>query len=82
MWPCGPGFSGMWIFPFIMIPVMLLVVYMIFGRGGFRGPCGRMDEHQPYRQNSETSLEILRRRYANGEIGKEEFEQIKNNILS
>ncbi len=38
MWPYGPWVSGMWIFPIIMMLVMLLVVYLINGRGGgFRG---------------------------------------------
>ena len=31
--------SGMWIFPMIMMVIMLLVVFGIFGRrGGFRPP--------------------------------------------
>jgi hypothetical protein len=49
----------MWIFPLIMILVMLLVVYLIFGRGGFRGPCWHGDERNRSRQDSDAPLEIL-----------------------
>lgn len=81
----GPEYfwwGGMWIFPLIMILVMLLVVYLIFGRRGFRGPCWRSEDRNSHRQHSETPLEILKRRYAKGEISKEEFERMKNDILN
>ncbi len=44
----GPYFfwgSGMWIFPILGLVVFLFVVYMIFGRGGFNGGCGRYNGH-------------------------------------
>ncbi len=81
----GPEYfwwGGMWIFPLIMIVVMLLVVYLIFGRGVFRPPGWHFDERTRHREDSETPLEILKRRYAKGEVSKEEFERIKNDILS
>lgn len=81
----GPEYfwwGGMWVFPLIMILVMLLAVYLIFGRGRFRGPCWRSDEDNAHRQDSETPLDILKRRYARGEISKEEFDRMKNDILS
>jgi putative membrane protein len=68
--------GGMWIFPMtffiIMLFVCLVVVYLIFGRGGYRPPWQD--------RGSETALEILKKRYAKGEINKEEFEQIKKNL--
>ena len=79
-------FGGMWIFPVIGIIVMLFVVYMIFGRGDYRGMgCGPWRSYDKYfteNKGSESALEILSKRYATGEITKEEFERMKKDILS
>jgi len=71
----------MWIFPFIMIIVMLFVVYMIFGRGTFRPPWNYDNQNYNTNRQSETPIEILKKRYANGEISKEEFDKVKNDIV-
>ena len=78
----GPGhywwgdmwWGGMWIFPLIMLTVMLVAVYLICGRGGWRPPWSG--------ERSETALEILKKRYARGEISKEEFEQVKKDLVA
>ncbi len=73
--------SGMWIFPMIMMVIMLLVVFGLFRRRGFRPPWSQgNDHHQSESTGSETPLDILKKRYAKGEITKEEFEQMKNDI--
>ena len=73
--------GGMWIFPTIAmitgITVILLIIFFVFGRG-FRPPwhdSGRHDE------GTESALDILKKRYAKGEISKDEFEQMKKDIL-
>ncbi|GMQ79874.1 MAG: SHOCT domain-containing protein [Thermodesulfobacteriota bacterium] len=79
----GPGYfwwGGMWIFPIIMITVMIIVLYLIFGRGGFRLPWQDHENYSGRKEDSETALDILKKRYAKGEITKEEFEEMKRTI--
>ena len=77
-WP----WAGMWI-PMIMFAVIIIVVFLFAGRrwgcwsswsgpGKYRGEGG----------GSEGAFEILKKRYAKGEITKDEFEQMKKDILS
>jgi len=84
--------SGMWIFPIIGCCVMIFfcAAMMIFCRRRFGGSnfgnpfyrqwdCGGFPKGT---HSSETAIEILNKRYANGEISKEEYERIKKDILS
>lgn len=77
----GPGLffmGGIWIFPLTMIIIALVVVSSIFGR---RGSSWR-DFNEPSDQSKrQLALEILKERYARGEITREEFEQMKRDIL-
>ena len=79
----GPGYfwmGGMWIFPIIMIVVMLIVFYLIFGHGTIRPPWYYYDQYLGIPKNSESALDILKKRYAKGKITKEEFKQMKGDI--
>ena len=59
------GLSMMW---FIWIPLIILAVWLIFRLA--------KTEHSSV-QKKESPLEILKRRYASGEITSEEYEQRK-----
>ena len=72
---CGPGMGWMWFFPFLFFIVMIAMMGL-FWRRGVRPPrCGMMGDHL-----HETPRQILDRRYASGEITKEQYDEIKRNL--
>lgn len=78
MWTGNFLMGGMWIFPLIMFVVVLLFIFLVFGRWSY-GPFWYHHDRNAYPE--ETPLEILKKRYAKGEITKAEFEQIKKDML-
>ena len=80
----GPGcfgWHGMLIIPMIICIVMVIVCFHFFGRGCFRRPwLQNFNKNQSDSTGSETAMDILKKRYAKGEITKEEFEQIKKEL--
>jgi len=79
----GPwcGFGWWWIFPIIMIVMMVLCFFMMRGRMGsmmcWPGSCGT-DKHGG--DTSVSALNILNKRYAQGEISREEYEEKRSVI--
>lgn len=74
------GFGMWWIFPVIILLFMIVLMAIMMSRRGGVGPWqdpgGRAGENR----GSETALEILRKRYARGEITREEFEQLRDDL--
>lgn len=71
MWWGGGGWYGMFFGPLIMILVLALVVAAVVLLIRWAGGTG--SRHQA--PSGRTPLEILRERFARGEIDKEEFEE-------
>ena len=71
--------GGMWMFPVGMLIVMLIMAFLVCG-GGARLFFGHAVRGIRGGGSGETPVEILQRRYAMGEITKEEFEQIRNDL--
>jgi putative membrane protein len=73
-WMHGMGFGGVIM---MLLFWVLIVVGIIMLFGWLRK--GKMTEFSGQR---ETPLDVLKRRYAQGEIGKDEFDRMKKDIES
>lgn len=74
------GWGGMWGFPIMPIIFFILILAALFIviRGGMM--CGPYGSHGNRNKPPEAAMEILKKRYAKGELTKEEFEQMKRDI--
>ena len=64
---CGPGFGGIiWL---LIIGVVIWAILKNTGSSQYMPP-----------PTSDTNLDILKRRYAKGEITKEQFEEMKKDL--
>ena len=66
----GPGWGGMFMWILFLI-IAVLLVYVILR--GMKGDRSGTSFH-------ETPLDILKKRYARGEITREQFDEIKNDL--
>ncbi len=84
-------FGGwMWIFPLIMLFILVVVAIILVRRyGGLQNALNAIFSKMPMQsepgeasneQQSETALDILKKRYAKGEITQEQFEEMKKNL--
>jgi putative membrane protein len=71
-WSWGMGIvHGLLWWAILVLGIIVLV--RVLGRDSGRGPAA---------PPAETALDILKKRYARGEIGKEEFEEKKRDLAS
>lgn len=73
-WGWGPGFGFFHMFVMLLFWVLIivgvvLVVRWFVDQGGQKGT-----------QSEETALEVLKKRYARGEIDKEKYEAMKRDL--
>ncbi|TAL18650.1 SHOCT domain-containing protein [bacterium] len=74
MWGCGAGFGGgllLVLFWVIIIFAIVAVVRRMWGGKCFH-PMGQMP--------GESALDILKKRYAKGEVTQEEYERMKKEL--
>jgi len=64
-------FDGMWFGWFFWIFIVALVIWLLVDRSN------KTKQNPP---PQETALDILKKRYAKGEITKEQFEQMKKDL--
>lgn len=73
----SPGFFGFGLFPiFLILGVVLLIWAITAHRSNNKTCCDNKEELD----GEETALEILKKRYAKGEITKREFLEMKRDI--
>ena len=80
MWTDHFWMGGMWIFPTFMFIIVLFFIFTVFGRRSGRYPWENNRNYNSSGANEETALDILKKRYAKGEISKEEYERIKKDL--
>jgi putative membrane protein len=69
------GFSFMWFMPILWIAILGLIIWAIVAAVGRPG-----ESHSQGSAKTDSALEILKQRYARGEIGKEEYEQKRKDL--
>jgi len=82
MFPClGFGYGYWWILPLIMIAMMVLCFFMMRGHAGSKMCSPSFGHSGSHSENaSDRPLDILNRKYAQGEINRQEYQEKKEDI--
>jgi len=73
MW--GGGWHGWFFGPVMMILFLVIVVIVVVLAVRWLGGAGHGATHSPHAPSGKSPLDILRERFARGEIDREEFEE-------
>jgi putative membrane protein len=73
-WGFGTGWFGLIMMGFFWILIIVAIIFLV----RWLAVSNRLGSHG--QKPEETALEILKKRYARGEINKEEFEQKKRDL--
>lgn len=74
----GGGFGFGWIFMLIFWGLVAWAIFALVRGAGGHGCCG--NERGKHGRGEKIALDILKERYAKGEINKEEFESKKKDL--
>ena len=75
--------NGWWmIFPMIFMVLLILMIFGLWRRGPgmWTGPTSMGDDSQGDSQRAESAVELLRRRYAGGELTDEQFDAMRRKL--
>ena len=72
------GGGGMFLFPILFLAALVWVTYLIVRQGNVGQP--RESHRTGDAETRESPMELVKRRYARGEINKEEFQEMKKEL--
>jgi putative membrane protein len=76
------GGMGGFMFPgFGLIVIVLLIIVIVWALGRNRLGGGFSNDLDRGQKLTESPMDTIKQRYANGEISREEFEQMKQDLL-